>query len=90
MSSIDAIIEYMETGRKTADCPMLYEAADNLFKHNPNFYLRFWESMMEFKVPKMVRSGYIAEMNADEKNIKIEVVHAEHSGNTTVREDKGD
>lgn len=74
-SSIDKVIAYMETGVRPEEHPSrLFDVVDALEQHNPNFYLRFWESLMEFKVPKMVRSGYIAEMDADEKNIKIEVV----------------
>ena len=75
MSSIDSVIKYMETGEKTGNYNRLFDVVDALEKHNPNFYLRFWEALMEFKTPKMVRSGYIAEMDTDEKNIKIEVVN---------------
>lgn len=91
MSSIDSAIRYVETGVKTGDYPRLYNVIDELEKQNPNFFLRFWDSLMEFKVPKMVRSGYIAEMDADEKNIEITVTHgAKDEGDSAVPQDSED
>lgn len=75
MSTIKKVIEYMETGDVPENPPTnLLEIVDKL-RANPGAYLKFWESLTQFYTPKIQSTNYVPEVDNDEKDITITVVH---------------